>query len=105
MNDRFIKCMSCFYQHIACILSYRHNSARSRPLINMDSYLKNGYVLEYTAHCSYLFTSDEEIKDGTETGRQRLRDVAERALTSAGLHVTRGHLLWDAYRSLLLPSI
>ncbi|XP_033747614.1 squamous cell carcinoma antigen recognized by T-cells 3-like isoform X2 [Pecten maximus] len=35
---------------------------------------------------------------GLKGGVDRIRAVAERALTAAGLHVTRGAYLWEAYR-------
>ncbi|XP_064613155.1 squamous cell carcinoma antigen recognized by T-cells 3-like [Liolophura sinensis] len=35
---------------------------------------------------------------GHEGGIQRVRDVFERALTAAGLHVTKGAMIWEAYR-------
>ncbi|XP_060070147.1 squamous cell carcinoma antigen recognized by T-cells 3-like [Ylistrum balloti] len=35
---------------------------------------------------------------GLKGGIDRIRAVAERALTAAGLHVTRGAYLWEAYR-------
>lgn len=33
-----------------------------------------------------------------EDGIQKTRDVFERAVTAAGLHVTKGTMLWEAYR-------
>ena len=35
---------------------------------------------------------------GEEGGIQNCRDVCERAVGAAGLHVSLGSLLWDAYR-------
>lgn len=33
-----------------------------------------------------------------EGGMRHVRDVFERALTAAGLHVTKGAMIWEAYR-------
>ena len=35
---------------------------------------------------------------GREGGIDAVRFVCERALTAAGLHVSAGSMLWDAYR-------
>ncbi|XP_025090591.1 squamous cell carcinoma antigen recognized by T-cells 3-like isoform X2 [Pomacea canaliculata] len=35
---------------------------------------------------------------GSDDGRQRVTDVFERAVTAAGLHVTQGANIWEAYR-------
>lgn len=35
----------------------------------------------------------------SEQGIVRVRDVAERAITAGGLHVTQGGRLWDQWRS------
>ncbi|XP_071945304.1 squamous cell carcinoma antigen recognized by T-cells 3-like [Antedon mediterranea] len=35
---------------------------------------------------------------GTEAGLAKARDTYERAVSVAGLHVTRGSLIWDSYR-------
>ncbi|EEC11125.1 conserved hypothetical protein, partial [Ixodes scapularis] len=35
---------------------------------------------------------------GSEGGLDRVRSVFERAITGAGLHVSQGALLWEAYR-------
>ena len=38
------------------------------------------------------------IGDMTRKGLQYPRDIFERALTSVGLHVTEGPIIWQAYR-------
>ena len=35
---------------------------------------------------------------GEENGIQKVRSVFERAITAVGLHVTKGAMIWDAYR-------
>ncbi|CAH0394818.1 unnamed protein product [Bemisia tabaci] len=37
-------------------------------------------------------------KMGSENGEEKVREIAERALTAGGLHVAKGVLLWEAYR-------
>lgn len=35
---------------------------------------------------------------GETNGIENVRSVCERAISLAGLHVTKGHILWEAYR-------
>ncbi len=35
---------------------------------------------------------------GEANGIENVRTVCERAVSFAGLHVSKGHLLWEAYR-------
>lgn len=37
---------------------------------------------------------------GGAGGMDKVREVFERAVQAAGLHITKGALLWDAYREL-----
>lgn len=35
---------------------------------------------------------------GEENGIENVRQICEKAISFAGLHVTKGHLLWEVYR-------
>lgn len=35
---------------------------------------------------------------GEENGIENIRSICEKACSFAGLHVTKGYLLWEAYR-------
>lgn len=51
--------------------------------------------------CDYLnFVQeyDPSVRDRSATGISKARNLFERALTAAGLHVTEGHRIWELYR-------
>lgn len=50
------------------------------------------------AGCRFVRDEDPGLKAGTEDGRQKLRSLAERALSAGGLHVAEGARLWNLYR-------
>ncbi|KAL4457863.1 hypothetical protein ABPG75_012728 [Micractinium tetrahymenae] len=41
---------------------------------------------------------DPEVQEGGKEGQAKMRDLCERALTAAGLHVAEGGKLWGIYR-------
>ncbi|KAL7304842.1 hypothetical protein TKK_0002651 [Trichogramma kaykai] len=56
----------------------------------VKDYLSVEVWLEYLIFSTGLGTEEENV--------EKIRDIFERALTDAGLHVTKGSLIWDAYR-------
>lgn len=51
--------------------------------------------------CDYLnFVQEHEpsVRECSPGGISKARDLFERALTAAGLHVAEGHKIWEAYR-------
>lgn len=51
--------------------------------------------------CDYLnFVQEHEpsIRECSPVGILKARDLFERALTAAGLHVAEGHKIWEVYR-------
>lgn len=52
--------------------------------------------------CDYLTfvqECDPMVRDCLPAGISKARNLFERALTAAGLHVTEGTKLWEAYRT------
>ncbi|KAM1531250.1 hypothetical protein ACFX1T_020271 [Malus domestica] len=62
-------------------------------------------VFEYLSislWCDYLDfvkENDPSVRECSPAGISKARDLFERALTAAGLHVSEGNKLWEAYRS------
>lgn len=51
--------------------------------------------------CDYInFVQDYDlfVREGSPTGISKLRNLFERALTAAGLHIAEGYKIWEAYR-------
>ena len=46
----------------------------------------------------FLNEHDAEVKTGSTAGKEKIESVGERALTAAGLHLSEGGKLWQAYR-------
>lgn len=44
------------------------------------------------------FAKDHICNAQEGKGLEQFREVCESGLTAAGLHITQGHLLWNAYR-------
>ena len=44
------------------------------------------------------FVKDHLNDNQIPKGMEQLRETCENSLTAAGLHITLGHLLWNAYR-------
>ena len=49
-------------------------------------------------YCSSVKEHAAGSQQNSNTSMQNLREVCEQALTAAGLHITLGGSLWDAYR-------
>ncbi|KAM1226005.1 hypothetical protein PS2_044188 [Malus domestica] len=47
----------------------------------------------------FVKENDPSIRECSPAGISKARDLFERALTAAGLHVSEGNKLWEAYRS------
>jgi len=57
--------------------------------------------LSVSLWCDYLnFVQEHEqsVRECSPVGISKARDLFERALTAAGLHVAEGHKIWEAYR-------
>ncbi|XP_058215043.1 uncharacterized protein LOC131326319 [Rhododendron vialii] len=57
--------------------------------------------LSVSLWCDYLnFVQEHEpsVRECSPVGILKARDLFERALTAAGLHVAEGHRIWEAYR-------
>ncbi|KAL6495053.1 hypothetical protein OROGR_030972 [Orobanche gracilis] len=57
--------------------------------------------LSVSLWCDYLnFVQehDPSVRECSASGISKARNLFERALTSAGLHVAEGHMLWELYR-------
>ncbi|KAF6139615.1 hypothetical protein GIB67_033619 [Kingdonia uniflora] len=60
-------------------------------------------VLEYLSvplWCDYIYyvkENDPLVRDHSQAGLSKMRDLFERALTAAGLHVVEGNKIWEAY--------
>ncbi len=48
--------------------------------------------------CSFVKEHAAGSQQNSNTSMQNLREICEQALTAAGLHITLGGSLWDAYR-------
>ncbi|KAK1370555.1 Squamous cell carcinoma antigen recognized by T-cells 3 [Heracleum sosnowskyi] len=61
-------------------------------------------VLDYLSvslWCDYInFVQEYDpfVREGSPTGISKLRNLFERALTAAGLHIAEGYKIWEAYR-------
>ncbi|KAE9445727.1 hypothetical protein C3L33_22372, partial [Rhododendron williamsianum] len=59
------------------------------------------YDISVSLWCDYLnFVQEHEpsVRECSPVGILKARDLFERALTAAGLHVAEGHRIWEAYR-------
>lgn len=49
-------------------------------------------------YINFVQEHDREVSQCTPAGILKMRDLFERALTAAGLHVSDGSKIWEAYR-------
>ncbi|WOG84291.1 hypothetical protein DCAR_0103474 [Daucus carota subsp. sativus] len=64
--------------------------------------------LSVSLWCDYIkFVQDYDpfVREGSPTGISKLRNLFERALTAAGLHITEGFKIWEAYRKFELALL
>ncbi|KAL8109467.1 hypothetical protein AgCh_025527 [Apium graveolens] len=57
--------------------------------------------LSVSLWCDYInFVQDYDlfVREGSSTGISKLRNLFERALTAAGLHISEGYKIWEAFR-------
>ncbi|TQD77074.1 hypothetical protein C1H46_037401 [Malus baccata] len=50
-------------------------------------------------YLDFVKENDPSVRECSPAGISKARDLFERALTAAGLHVSEGNKLWEAYRS------
>jgi hypothetical protein len=68
---------------------------------NLDCQLHNLQMQSISLWRDYLNfvqENDPSVKECSPAGISKARDLFERALTAAGLHVSEGNKLWEAYR-------
>lgn len=53
---------------------------------------------EFYLYCSFVKEHAAGSQQNSNNSMLNLREVCEQALTAAGLHITLGGSLWDAYR-------
>ena len=66
------------------------------------------FVQSVSLWCDYIkFVQDYDpfVREGSPTGISKLRNLFERALTAAGLHITEGFKIWEAYRKFELALL
>lgn len=49
--------------------------------------------------CRYIASHDPDVAAFNKAGVARFREIADRAITAAGLHVCQGHEVWEAWRA------
>ena len=49
-------------------------------------------------YLKFVQENDPSVKEVSPAGITKARDLFERALTAAGLHVSEGNKIWEAYR-------
>lgn len=49
-------------------------------------------------YLAFVRENDPSVKEASPAGISKARDLFERALTAAGLHVSEGSKIWEAYR-------
>lgn len=49
-------------------------------------------------YINFVEEHDKSVSKCLPEGISKMRDLFERAITAAGLHITEGHKIWEAYR-------
>ena len=83
---------------------YEGSSALSDPIYESSclsqtgSCLPTSSITDVSGSDSFLAKHDAEVKIGSTAGKEKIGSVGERALTAAGLHLSEGGKVWQAFR-------